>query len=280
MMKRVYVEITNVCNLQCAFCPGTVREKRFLSPEEFREIAGKLRGTAEYLYFHVMGEPLLHPALGTLLEIADAMGFRVCLTTNGTLLPQRQETLLSAGALHKVSVSLHSFEGNGGGDLTAYLTGVWHFCRLASDRGVICSLRLWNEGGANTRNAEVEAFLSRQVACDVSALPRDAVGSRKLAERLYLETAEQFDWPALSAGEREVQFCHGLRRQIAVLCDGTVVPCCLDSDGTIALGNLFTQELDEILHSPRALAIQEGFSRRCPTEALCRRCGYAERFRR
>ena len=75
-----------------------------------------------------------------------------------------------------------------------------------------------------------------------------------------------------------MEFCHGLRQQIAVLCDGTVVPCCLDSEGQLALGNLFSQPLEEILASPRARAIVDGFSRRTPSEALCRRCGYARRF--
>ena len=107
MLNRVYVEITNVCNLSCAFCPGTKREGRFLSPEEFRVIAVKLRGHTRHLYFHVMGEPLLHPQLAALLDMAGALGFRVCLTTNGTLLPRQTATLLSAPSLHKVSVSLH-----------------------------------------------------------------------------------------------------------------------------------------------------------------------------
>ena len=77
-----------------------------------------------------------------------------------------------------------------------------------------------------------------------------------------------------------MEFCHGLRRQLAVLCDGTVVPCCLDGEGELALGNLFRQELEDILRGERAAAIQAGFDARRPVEALCRRCGYAERFTR
>ena len=134
MFKRVYVEITNVCNLSCVFCPGTERAKRFLSPAEFRLMAEKLRGHTRYLYFHVMGEPLLHPQLPELLAIAHELGFRVCVTTNGTLLAEKTAALLSAPALHKVSVSLHSFEGNEGGDMADYLHGVWKFCADARDR--------------------------------------------------------------------------------------------------------------------------------------------------
>ncbi len=278
MFKRVYVEITNVCNLSCVFCPGTAREKRFLSPEEFRVMARKLRDHTCYLYFHVMGEPLLHPQLAELLAIAAEQGFRVCLTTNGTLLPEKAAVLLSSPALHKVSISLHSFEGNDGGDMTDYLTAVWKFCTAAAEKGVLCALRLWNEGGAQARNAEILSFFSAAVGQNVENLPPDRAGNRRLAPGVYLESAQKFDWPAPDAAERGVQFCHALRQQIAVLCDGTVVPCCLDGEGRMPLGDLLTQTLPEILNTPRAQAIRKGFSRRRPAEELCRRCGYASRF--
>ena len=114
MLQRAYVEITNVCNLRCSFCPGTKREKKFIEPAEFRVLAEKLRLWTDYLYLHVMGEPLLHPALGEILDECDRLGFRVCVTTNGVLLPSRLAVLRGRRCLHKVSVSLHSFEGNGG----------------------------------------------------------------------------------------------------------------------------------------------------------------------
>jgi radical SAM protein with 4Fe4S-binding SPASM domain len=106
------------------------------------------------------------------------------------------------------------------------------------------------------------------------------VGNRRLGEGLFLEPGERFDWPDPAAPDSGTEFCHGLRSQIAVLCDGTVVPCCLDSEGRLALGNLHRQELAEILVSPRATAMATGFSRRQPSEELCRRCGYAARFSR
>lgn len=279
MFKRIYLEVTNVCNLRCSFCPGTVRAPRFLSAAEFRDLASKLRPYTEYLYLHVMGEPLLHPQLDALLAIACELGFRVCLTTNGTLLPESQEVLLQAPALHKVSVSLHSFEGNDRQeDMTDYLDGVWRFCRRAADQGVLCALRLWNQGGSERRNGEILDYLSRQLGFEAASSPVDSRGNHRLCDRIFLERAEQFDWPDAAGQERDVQFCHGLSRQIAVLCDGTVVPCCLDGQGTIALGNLFTDELSAILASPRAAAVREGFRRREPCEALCKTCGYATRF--
>lgn len=279
MFKRIYLEITNVCNLRCSFCPGTAREKRFLSVAEFRLLAQKLRPHTDYLYLHVMGEPLLHPQLDEILAVAHELGFRVCLTTNGTLLPKVQNTLLRSPALHKVSVSLHSFEGNDRQEeMTDYLDGVWQFCRLAAENGTLCALRLWNEGGQEKRNGEIYDYLSRQIGDSVEMTPIDSRGNRRLCERIFLERAEKFDWPDTAAKEREVQFCHALSQQIAVLCDGTVVPCCLDGQGAIALGNLFTEALDDILDSPRAKAMRDGFRRRRPCEELCKKCGYAARF--
>ena len=280
MYKRAYVEITNICNLRCAFCPGTKRPERFMPPEEFRILARRLRPHTGFLYLHVMGEPLLHPQLGELLEIGAAEGFRLCLTTNGTLLEQRHDLLLSAPVLHKLSVSLHSMEGNNAGALADYLAGVWESVQALSQAGIICALRLWNIGGQETRNGEILAFLGDRLGPHPLDLPQLRRGSWKLGQRLYLEQAEKFDWPELEGPERAAGFCLGLRDQVAVLVDGTVTPCCLDHEGDIPLGNLLAEELDGILASPRARAICDGFSQRRPSEALCRRCGFAERFNR
>jgi len=280
MFKRAYVEITNICNLRCAFCPGTKRPERFMPPEEFRILARRLRPHTGFLYLHVMGEPLLHPQLGELLEIGAAEGFRLCLTTNGTLLEQRHDLLLSAPVLHKLSVSLHSMEGNNAGALGGYLAGVWESVQALSQAGIICALRLWNIGGQETRNGEILAFLGDRLGTHPLDLPQLRRGSWKLGQRLYLEQAEKFDWPELEGPERTAGFCLGLRDQVAVLVDGTVTPCCLDHEGDIPLGNLLAEELEGILSSPRARAVCDGFSQRRPSEALCRRCGFAERFNR
>lgn len=277
--NRIYIEITNRCNLACDFCHGTKRPLGAMTPENFRRIAEKLRGQTNYLYFHVLGEPLLHPQLGELLDMAGRLGFRVCLVTNGTLLQKRREELLAAESLHKISVSLHSFEGNDcPGSMEEYLSGVWDFCCRASAEGTLCALRLWNIGGRDSCNGQVLAFLGEQLGRDVLSIPTDRRGNRRLSANVFLEQAEKFDWPDPEAPESGTEFCHGLRQQLAVLCDGTAVPCCLDGEGRMALGNLFDQPVEEILASPRAAAIREGFARRRPAEELCRRCGYAARF--
>ena len=277
MLKKAYIEITNRCNLRCSFCPGTKRAPRTMTPAEFDLVLERLTGQVKYVYLHVMGEPLSHPQLAELLALAAARERKVCITTNGTLLARQTKTLLAARTLHKVSVSLHSFEGNDGAQEREqqYLEEVWSFAARAAAQGVIVAQRLWNEGGAETRNGVIEAFLHEKCPGE---WPEPRGGSFRLRDNLYLERAKKFDWPDLNAQERGTQFCYGLRDQLGVLADGTAVPCCLDHEGDIALGNLFTQPLSEILQSERACALREGFSRRCPSEELCRRCGFAARF--
>ena len=281
MFDRAYLEITDVCNLSCAFCPGTARPPQFITLPAFSCLSEKLRSCTDYLYLHVLGEPLLHPELADILRRCRQLDFRVCVTTNGTLLAEKLPVLLSSPALHKVSISLHSFEGNGrDAGLAAYLSQCWDACTALAEQGVLCTLRLWNGGGADALNGAICRWLSGVLGQDVTALPTDRKGNRRLREHIYLEPGEKFDWPHPDAPERGTQFCYGLRRQIAVLCDGTVVPCCLDGEGRMALGNLLEQDLADILSSPRAKAIADGFARRRPAEALCRRCGYALRFNR
>lgn len=282
VLKKAYLEITNVCNLSCSFCPGTRREPRFLTPAQFETLAGRLRGHTKYLYLHLMGEPLLHPQLEELLDCAQSLDFRVMVATNGVLLPQRGRLLCESPAVQRVSISLHSFEGSGRGDsLEEYLDRCTVFAQAAAGEGKRCALRLWNlDGdaalGANSRNDDILNRLSK-------VFPRpwkESWQGATLAERVYLEWGERFAWPDLEAPEQGGGgFCYGLRDQVGVLCDGTVVPCCLDHEGDIPLGNLFAQPLEDILASGRARAIYDGFSQNRTTEELCRKCGYMRRFR-
>ena len=270
--RKVYLEISNICNLRCSFCPGTKRGPHIMDEAAFTVLTAKLRPYTDYLYFHLMGEPLCHPLLERFLQLAGEQGFKVILTTNGTLLARQQEVLLRQPALHKVNISLHAFEAN---DLSVpfsqYLTDCFAYGKAAAGKKLTV-YRLWNQGGADGCNGQILQALEEAFPKPWITEPRDT----RIGEKVYLECGDKFDWPDLSAedgGER--CFCYGLRDQLGVLCDGTVVPCCLDHEGDIGLGNLLTQELEEILASPRAKAIYDSFSQGKATESLCRRCGYA-----
>lgn len=270
--NKIYLEISNICNLHCSFCPGTRRTPHAMSEQAFSALLPKLRPWTDYLYFHLMGEPLCHPSLERFLKLAGEAGFKVILTTNGTLLAKQQEMLLHAPGLYKVNISLHAFEAN---DLSVpfeeYLDGCFSFGLAARGRLVV-SYRLWNAGGANRQNEAILKTMERHFP-----LPwrQERLGPR-IGDRVYLQYGDKFDWPDLTAPEGNGNItCYGLRDQIGILCDGTVVPCCLDHEGDLSLGNLFEQDMEEILSSPRAQRLMNGFAGGRAEEELCRKCGYA-----
>jgi len=274
MYSRVYVEITNICNMNCSFCHGHSRTPGRMTRENFSRVLDQLTGQTNYIYYHLMGEPLTHPDLPLFLQLATDRGFRSIITTNGTLLPRRGHELIAAG-VHKVSISLHSFEEGSEESYRQYMNGIADFADAASKAGIIVVLRLWNRGHDKGRNGLALDFLH-------SRFPEEWTENTKgyrIRPKFFLEWGDRFEWPDKEAPlHGENIFCYGMRDHFGILCDGSVVPCCLDSDGVITLGNIFTGEITDILNSPRARAIVEGFSCRRASEELCRRCGYAQRF--
>lgn len=278
-IDKAFLEISNICNLNCTFCHGTSRPKRTMTMEEFDRLTDALTGQVTYLYFHLMGEPFLHPLLPQFIQTAWKKGFRPMLTTNGSLLQACGEAVLQQ-LPYKISISLHAPAANAAFAKADYLDHCIAFAKAAAARGCITVLRLWNLASAD--EATNDAVLHRLH----EAFPGEwsdirGGSSQRLSEKLFLEWGKRFAWPDPSAPptpEGTPIFCYGLRDQIGILCDGTVVPCCLDADGNLALGNLFDTPLQDILDSPRAKAIYDGFTQRRAVEALCRRCGYARRF--
>lgn len=281
MANKAFFEITNACNLNCSFCPGTKRDIRFVTPDEFLTGAKKLRSFADYLYFHLMGEPLLHPELEKLFEIANNLGFKVILTTNGTLLQKKKDILLSAKALFKVSISLHCYEANNIGiPLENYLYSCFDFCKEASANGIISVLRLWNLGGEEKMNSMIISKMHTAFDENENSNWKEIYSGYKIKEKLFLEWGERFEWPdAEGEYKGNEHSCYGLRDQIGILSNGTVVPCCLDAEGSINLGNIFKSSLEEILSSKRAEDLKRSFEQKKVCEPLCQRCGYSLRYK-
>lgn len=275
MPNKAFLEITNACNLNCSFCHKTKRDIKYISKEEFLIAAQKVRSFADYLYFHLMGEPLLHPDLAEFFKIAYELKFKVILTTNGTLLKKREDILLNSPSLFKVSISLHSFEANEMGmDIDTYLKDCFEFCSKASEKGVISVMRLWNSGGKDKLNNHILESMHSFFKGEW----KEIYSGYKIKEKVFLEWGEKFDWPDIDSEEISGNIsCYGLRDQIGILSNGTVVPCCLDSDGVINLGNIFTDNLEDILNSERAKNLKESFIKRKVCEELCRKCGYANK---
>lgn len=274
MYNKVYVEITNICNMKCSFCHGHKRAPRRMSREEFSLVLDKLVGKTKFIYYHLMGEPLTHPELAEFLKMAAASGYKSIITTNGTLLKKHGDELLNAG-LHKVNISLHSFEDGSDDSYREYVKSLSDFAKNAARVGTIVVFRLWNRGFDGGRNEQALRLLRENIAGEWVENTRGI----RICDKVYLEWGERFEWPDECAevkGERF--FCYGLKDQFGILSDGTVVPCCLDSDGVISLGNIFNEDIDSILSSPRATAMVDGFKCGKASEELCRRCGYAQRF--
>lgn len=285
--KKVYIEITSVCNLACSFCPPTERAKGLIKVEQFNKILDEIRPHTKYIYLHVKGEPLLHPRIHQLLDAAHDKGFKVNITTNGTLIKKNREKLLGKPALRQINFSLHSFDGHEGSEnREKYLGDILEFVREASKFNTIISYRLWNlqqdhvSDLAARRNRETLEIIENEYNLDFRIEEKVQPGKGvKIANNIYLNQDHEFRWPSLLAPEDEGKgFCHALRSQAAILVDGTVVPCCLDGEGVINLGNVHEQSFSEIVEGERANNIVEGFSRREAVEELCRKCGYRQKF--
>lgn len=285
--KKVYIETTNICNLSCNFCPKTSRKLSFMDEKSFEYIIKSVRPYTDHVYFHLMGEPFLNANLKRFLEISRENELKVNITTNGTLLNNVKDVLLNAPALRQINISLHSFEANNQGvDFNEYIDTIIHFVKEITEKtNVICSLRLWNLDtrytASNNMNVDILKLLENEfnLDCDLKEKLREK-NSFKLKNNVYISMGEKFKWPSLKVEELgERAFCYGLRDQIGILVDGTVVPCCLDSEGSIPLGNVFEEKLEDILNSKRAQDIYDGFSSRNAVEDLCKRCGFINRVR-
>ena len=288
--KKIYVEITNVCNLSCSFCSEMKRPPEFMDVETFRNILDQITPFTDYIYLHVKGEPLLHPEIDKFLDLCHDMGVKVNLTTNGTLIHDAADKLFNKPALRQINFSLHSFDGNDQIESKdEYLNRIFSFIHQAiMQRDILISLRLWNYGATDTaengsnKNREVFAHIEHDFdlpyKIDVKATASHGI---KIAENVYLSQESEFVWPSLEQNENSDKgFCYALKTQAAILVDGTVVPCCLDGNGIISLGNVHTTDFSKIIEGERAEKIRRGFQKRELAESLCKRCTYRKRFDR
>ncbi|MBR2028723.1 MAG: radical SAM protein [Oscillospiraceae bacterium] len=293
--KKVYIEITNICNLNCTFCPGHKRQLKEMSAENFETVLSRTHHIGENFYLHLMGEPTAHSEFAEILDICSSYGIRPNITTNGTLLGKKADIILQKD-VRNVSISLHSFEANDlNKSLENYLGDITDFCRKALGSRTVVELRLWNMSreslaDPNSFNFKITEFLRENL--DLGSEIYDRInetffameGNRKknfrLKENIFLGMSEQFSWPSIENSPNEIckGFCYGLRNQIAVLADGTVVPCCLDADGNMPLGNIFEDEIENIINSKRAKNIYDGFTNHKAVESLCQSCGYMKKY--
>lgn len=263
--KRIYIEITNVCNLNCSFCSKSNREKKTITVDEFEIILKRINDYTDYIYLHVKGEPLLHPNLDKLLDIASKYNKQVNITTNATLLKEKKD-LLKHPAIRQINISLHS-ENN----KDNYLEDIFE---TIDELDKIIVLRYWILKDKNELTEIVDKVLKHY------NLSTNTVDKHiKIKNNLYLDKQEEFVWPSLNNGYyNENGYCYALKDQLAILSDGTIVPCCLDSEGVINLGNIYNSSVEEIVSSKRFKEMKEAFSNRKVCEELCKKCSFKDRL--
>ena len=264
--KKIYIEITNGCNLNCSFCQKSRRQIREMTSDEFEKIAKDIKKYTDYVCLHVKGEPLMHSALEDILKVCEKYGLMANITTNGTLLSEKYKILASHKAVRQINISLHAEVK----DPVSYFENTLSTAQRLAENGIYISFRLWNGGeGKNMLKKLMERFPQSY----------KKGGRTTLDNNIFLSLDEFWEWPDINrdiAAERGT--CHGLRSHIAILSDGTVIPCCLDGEGAEKLGNVFEESFDSIFEKSILPLRKDMENRKLPLE-LCKRCTYREKFR-
>lgn len=276
--KKIYIEITNKCNLNCTFCSEVKRKKEKITLENFEEIIKKINNYTDYIYLHVKGEPLLHPEIDKILDIAEKYNLKVNLTTNGTLFPNVVDKIKDKKALHKINFSLHS-ENN----YKNYLENIFeNVKKLSTDTVVIYRLWTLNNNELDKKSQEIVEKIKNFYNLDEKTYKNlKTKNNIKISSTIYVDKDNEFTWPDNIENELSpLGYCHALKTHIAILVDGTVVPCCLDSNASIPLGNIYDNTLEEIINNERYKNLQRSFQNRKPCESLCRRCTFKDKFKK
>lgn len=262
--KKVYIEITNGCNLNCSFCIGNKRSVKFLSFSDFIIILDKIKPYTNYLYFHILGEPLLHRNIVDFIDYASSVGFNINITTNGYLINK----LKGVKNIRQLNISLHSYDSKYGISLDKYLNNIFNVIDSLSDSYI--SLRFWGRGNDEILNYVIRHF-------NVIDIPSN-FDKFKLSDKVYLSKFHEFIWPDLNNNYyNDNGKCYGLIHHIGILSDGSIVPCCLDSSASICLGNIFEDNIDDILKSSRVNNMIKGFNNGNKVEEFCKHCSFLEK---
>lgn len=279
--KKIYVEITNCCNMHCSFCIQNSRKQHFMTCEEFTHIIEEIKPYTEMIYMHVLGEPLLHPKIFHFMQIAHEHGLYVQLTTNGTLIEECLEGLCQAPNLRQINISVHSFSQYDESEQTAYLNKIAKAAHTLSDAGKYVSLRLWNMHDDRPSDETIKAIQHFEQLFNIHIDKTQRRQSVKLMKQVFLQFDEVFEWPDLrNPYVSDTGKCLGWKQMCAILCDGKVVPCCLDSKGTEVLGNIFQESFSEILCNKSNLTILDELKSGKIKCELCQHCSYRLRFQK
>ena len=274
--NRIYIEITNKCNLSCSFCKKSIRPLKEMSVSEFKEIISKVKDYTNTICLHVKGEPLIHSNLNEILKICDDNNINISLTTNGTLLKAKINELISHESLSKIHISLNAEVNN-----LDYLNGIFKaVSNFPQDKIIIYRLWAQKENKLDEKSTEIVEKLKEQYRLSTETVEKIKNNKNtKIDINKYVDKDYLFEWPTVS-NDKTNGFCEGLKSQLAILSNGTVTACCLDDDGIINLGNIFEEDLKDILEKDKTQKIIEGFRDNKCVEELCQSCYYKNRFKK
>lgn len=273
--NKIYVEITNYCNLRCSFCSIDKREKREMSVLEFENVLNKIKNYTKTIYLHLKGEPLLHSQIDEILTLCDNYQLNVKITTNGTLLLKKKD-ILKKHNIKQINISLHSQN-----NYPNYFNDVFDACEELRDN-VNIVYRIWVLN--NLKLDDLSTLIVEKIInyYNLSSNIVEKISNDKnikLKDHLYLDKDNEFVWPNdCMENDDSSGYCLGTKTHIGILSNGIVVPCCLDSDGIINLGNIFESDLESIINSPKFKLINEGFKNNKIVCDLCKKCNYRQRF--
>lgn len=284
--NRVHIEVTNICGLACSFCPPKLQPSKTMSLELFTKVLLQLQGYTKSLAFHIMGDPLILSNLDEYLELAHKHGFKVELTTSGYYLNNLENYAIFHPCVRQLNISLNSYNKNSLKlSFDEYMDSVLSTCqhKLTNSSKPFINLRIWNFDEACSEEEFNTLLLKKlsdyfDIELNTAELYKTRPKSIRLASKVLITFDSYFEWPSLDSSHSSNSSCYGLKSHIGILADGRVVPCCLDGDGVINLGNLNTTSLSEVLASNRAVDMREGFSKSIAVEELCKKCSYKDRF--
>ncbi len=273
--KKIYVEITNICNLSCSFCLNNKREKKFMNVSDFSHIIDEIKPYTDYIYLHVKGEPLLNPNLNVFLDICDNSNIAVNITTNGTLLNKNKDVLKRHKCVRQINVSLHSEN-----DEEDYFEMVFSACDYLKDNIYIC-YRLWtlHDNVLDSKAEKIVAKIIKHYNLEEDVIKKILFEDNvKITNNIFINKANMFEWPNMKSRHATDGYCHGTIDHVGILVDGTVVPCCLDGEGVINLGNVLSTSFVDIINSERFLNMKNNFENNICVEKLCKKCTFKDRF--
>jgi len=283
---RIYIELTNICGLKCTFCPPKTLPTQTMSLPFFEHVLKELQPYTKELAYHIVGDPLTLSNLEAYLDVTYQKDFKVSLTTSGYFLGQRDVKTLLHPAIKQINISLNSFNKNSMPlSFEAYMSPILELCELKNkiQKDIFINLRIWNMDAKESEKAFNEmlfALLGQAfgIPLHVKSIYQNRPKSIRLAEKILLHFDDYFEWPSLHVNHQSEGTCQGLGSHFGILSSGKVVPCCLDKDGIIELGDLHVSSLKEILYAPRTQAIINGFKNHKAVELLCQKCTYRLRF--